>query len=239
MNRTHMQNLWMLPLSLLLAFATASAEEKAEAAAENSPKTLSAEVKAPDSVAITAEQAASVTELKAAREKMAELEKKVNELAKDYQANREELTRLRQQMREPQQKLNGARDVQPDIALELVIKNSGDDDQALLWGGDSTRLEMALEGPVAVNLPYNGMMTMEFRMGKRMTIKAGETLTLRLKGLRYGQRDMSRWLIGAPGEYTLRVTLHSRTSMGRGGSAVVVHAKPVTLKVVKAEAQAD
>ena len=99
-----------------------------------------------------------------------------------------------------------------DVTLRYRITNTGKEDIVMDHGGDSTTNRLMIKGPGAKNHPYRGMMTMEFRMGKPVTIKAGESKEYEIKGLKYGKRDMSFWTISQAGDYT--VSLMHRTRSG-------------------------
>ena len=66
-----------------------------------------------------------------------------------------------------------------------------------------------ITGPEALNLKFEGMMTMEYRMGKATTIAPGKSLDFPLPELRYGGRNSSRWLLAAPGDYKIKLAFQT------------------------------
>lgn len=122
----------------------------------------------------------------------------------------------------------GALRTQQGIDLSYRITNPTDAAIALEHGGDATTNALEIKGDGAVDLPYRGMMTMEFRMGKPITIDPGASKEFTIKELKYGMRDMSRWLITKPGDY--EITLIHRTNSG--GKKVELTSDPLKLSVV-------
>jgi len=104
--------------------------------------------------------------------------------------------------------INNGRALKQDIVLLLRFTNPGKAPVELHYGPDTSRNHLTIEGPGAVDLPYMGMMTMDFRMPNPTVIAPGETREFRIEGLAYGSRDLSRWLVSKAGTYsaTLRFT---------------------------------
>lgn len=98
----------------------------------------------------------------------------------------------------------------PDIELSYRITNNGKQPVSFDHGGDSSTHELRLQGPGALDRPYQGMMTMEFRMGSPITIEPGKSKEVAIKQLSYGTRNLSRWLITKAGEYEASLLLRIR-----------------------------
>ncbi|MDX1680984.1 MAG: hypothetical protein R3242_09670 [Akkermansiaceae bacterium] len=95
-----------------------------------------------------------------------------------------------------------------ELGIELTyrITNTSEEAITIIHGGDATINELELEGPGAHKLPFTGMMTMEFRMGKPLTIEPGASKEFTIEELRYGKRELSRWVVTKPGEYEVQLT---------------------------------
>lgn len=124
--------------------------------------------------------------------------------------------------------VRAAENAEQGIVLTYRISNPTDRDVTLEHGGDATTNLLKLTGPGARNLPFTGMMTMEFRMGQALTIRAGEHKKFTIPELAYGKRDLSRWVITKPGDY--EVTLIHRTRSG--GELIELESNPVRFTVV-------
>lgn len=98
----------------------------------------------------------------------------------------------------------------PDIELSYRITNSGRQPVTFEHGGDSSTHELRLKGPGALDRPFQGMMTMEFRMGTPITIEPGKSREVAIKQLSYGTRNLSHWLITKAGEYEASLVLRIR-----------------------------
>lgn len=95
------------------------------------------------------------------------------------------------------------------ITASLTISNPGDAPLSFSLGGDAGVLILEVEGPDAVPVRWPGPTTMEFRIGEIVTLNAGESRTVDAADLRHGQRQLERWLLAQPGEYTLRARLRT------------------------------
>lgn len=96
----------------------------------------------------------------------------------------------------------------PAVDLELQIANKGKVEKSLRLDSDAGRLILELKGPGAVSAATRRMFTQEFRAGKVVKIKPGETHTIPWKQLSYGHRGVeysAYWT--EPGEYTLGAKL--------------------------------
>lgn len=96
----------------------------------------------------------------------------------------------------------------PAVDLELQITNKGKTEKSLRLESDAGRLELDLQGPGSISTAMHRMFTREFRGGKVVTIKPGETQTIALKQLSYGLRGLefvAYWT--EPGDYTLGAKL--------------------------------
>ena len=96
------------------------------------------------------------------------------------------------------------------LTLSYRITNTGKKDVVIKHGGDESTNSLSIEGPGALNRPYNGPMTADYRMGQAITIKPGESKEFEIKGLKHGTRDMSYWKITKAGDYEASMTFVSR-----------------------------
>ena len=137
-------------------------------------------------------------------------------LAKEFQSLRESDEEhgeeTLERMRELEKLLATGRNQEQGIAFKLRITNTTLKPFTFRYGPDTSTNTLTLEGPGAVNLPYQGLMTLEFRQPEPTTLAPGESAEFTIKDLHYGQRDLSRWLISRPGTYT--VTLQFVTTAG-------------------------
>lgn len=154
---------------------------------------LKLELVAPkDPVVVSAEALEEVT-------KAAEASLAYQEEMQSPKPDRETMMRL-------QKLAAGAQKAEQGIELKYRITNTGDEAVTLQHGGDATSVLLEITGPGAVDLPYKGMMTMEFRMGRPISIESGKSEEFSIKELKYGKRDMSRWLITKAGDYEVIAT---------------------------------
>lgn len=152
----------------------------------------------------------------------------IAEASKEKALLKGELTaEKRKQLRELEAVLAKGLTMAQGISLKLRITNTSQEPIDLLYGPDTSTNFLTLEGPDAINLPYDGAMTLDFRQPKATTIKAGQSKDFPIEELRYGQRDMSRWLIGQPGVYTIALRLVGRLN----GEKFELNTEKVTLKV--------
>ena len=94
---------------------------------------------------------------------------------------------------------------------ELVLKNTGKDAVTINMGGDGSMVQLDLTGPGAVTMPSMMMMTMEFRMGKNVEIAPGKSVTIPIKSLAHGRRNISKYTYWTKaGTYELKATYKSR-----------------------------
>ena len=138
---------------------------------------------------------------------------------------------LRKEMAEFQKTLEKARQSKLGITLKLRLTNTGDKRLVVHYGADTSTNYLKVKGPEAVDLPFDGPMTADFRMPEPTTIEAGKSKDFDLKELHYGARDMSRWLIGKPGDYEVFLRFVTRI----GGEKVDLKTNRVTLKIESAE----
>ena len=114
----------------------------------------------------------------------------------------------------------------PVVDLKLVLTNNGTQDFTFRSvSSDSTRLDLTLEGPGAKLVEFHGRMTCEFRGGKKIVIKPGESHTIQIKDLRTGRRFYNRWIWTEKGNYTLSAALKTEGH--------TIETEAVTLKVVR------
>ena len=133
------------------------------------------------------------------------------------------------QLKEPEKDIMGQKTPPPppavDMALELT--NVGKDPVTIPLGGDSTHLDLKLEGPGAVTVPYMKMHTMEFRFGNPTPIEPGKSLTIPITRLTYGSRgDSMACYWTAPGAYTL--TASYTAPLTAPGVEGIQNIRPVT-----------
>ncbi len=127
----------------------------------------------------------------------------------------------------------------PAVDLVLRIRNTGGEKRTINLGGDASQLDLRLLGPGTVNLDFAVMMTMEFRMGKNVTIRPGEYLDIPVQDLRHGKRG-----IGAGSYWTQPGTVFLQASyvtpVGKAdadpGRAQALTARPIALHVVAPDA---
>ena len=109
-------------------------------------------------------------------------------------------------------KLNpGAKGPVVDIMLRYRITNTGKKAVEIRHGGDESTNSLSIQGPGAIDIPYLGPVTLDYRMGEKVTISPGGRKEFEIKGLAYGGRNMSRWSITKAGDYTVTLKFSSRT----------------------------
>jgi hypothetical protein len=92
----------------------------------------------------------------------------------------------------------------PDVDMTLELKNTGTAPVVFAIDSDASSVGLALAGPGAVTADSNLAMTMEFRLGRPMSVAPGQTYTIPIKSLRFGVRGISKMAYWTePGEYTL------------------------------------
>jgi hypothetical protein len=96
----------------------------------------------------------------------------------------------------------------PAVDLTMRITNNSDKDVTIMVGGDDSQMQLKLAGPGAVTVENMVAMTMEFRIGKPVTIAPGKTYDTKITSLAFGMRGISQYAYWTePGEYTLTATL--------------------------------
>ena len=119
------------------------------------------------------------------------------------------------------------------IALnaELELTNTSNRPVTFMLGSDASRVDLVLDGPGAVKVASMLMQTMEFRMGRPVTLKPGETHKIPLPNLQWGSRGVEwcgYWT--EPGEYTLMAT-YQWVEGEDGSEPHTVKTPPVKLSV--------
>ena len=109
----------------------------------------------------------------------------------------------------------GAKGPVAGITLRYRITNSGKQAVEIRHGGDESTHSLSIQGPGAINIPYRGPMTLEYRVGEKVTIGPGERKEFEIKGLAYGARNMSRWRITKAGDYKVTLKFSSRLEKER------------------------
>jgi hypothetical protein len=92
----------------------------------------------------------------------------------------------------------------PDVDMTLELKNTGTSPVVFAVDSDASSVNLQLAGTGAVTADSNMAMTMEFRLGRPMSVEPGQTHTIPIKSLRFGVRGISKMAYWTePGEYTL------------------------------------
>ncbi len=239
---SQLPRLTALCLSLgLMACATATengeadpaeaASEGAEQAAENSAETTAELATTPATPVLAFETAAfspskpplsadAIALARAAEESNAIMEKWSEESPAQREVERMRL--LHERILELWETSQG-------ITASLTITNPGDLPISFSLGGDAGILLLEVDGPDAVPVRWPGPVTMEFRIGEIVTLNAGESLTLDANDLRHGQRQLERWLLAQPGEYTLRARLRTIPAGDPSGQPIETNWAETTL----------
>jgi len=119
----------------------------------------------------------------------------------------------------------------PAVDLTLRLTNTSDKDVQIAVGGDATQIELRLDGPGAVTVPNNVMMTMEFRIGRPVTIAPGKSYDVKITSLGFGMRGISQaayWT--EPGDYSLSATFLCTKD---DGTQIKVSSDAAKLKLTK------
>ncbi|HVK18387.1 MAG TPA: hypothetical protein VM533_15735 [Fimbriiglobus sp.] len=95
----------------------------------------------------------------------------------------------------------------PEVALKVVVKNTGDKLLQVWAKGDPVVLTLELKGEGAVNLEPRLAFTREFRIPEAVEVAPGKSLEIPVKSLTSGFRGQSNYSYWTkPGEYTLVAT---------------------------------
>jgi|GEM_PF-1073740 len=181
---------------------------------------LKAELLKPsDPVVLNAEDQATLAKISAALKEKAEIAKarKADPSAKPDRDKQRELEGI----------ISSGYKLTQGTALTLRLTNTSEKAVTINYGGDTSAHTLTITGPEALNLPFTGMMTREYRMGKATTIAPGKLLDFPLPELRYGKRDSSRWLLAAPGEYKIKLSFQTRI----GKEQLNLDSNEITLEV--------
>jgi len=129
----------------------------------------------------------------------------------------------------------------PVVDLALEFRNTSDKDVQLWIEGDATQLVLDLKGPAAVNSVRKKLaVTLDFRIPKTVTVAAGKSVSLPVKSLANGFRNLtaaSYWL--EAGDYTLTASYKTAlspapkgsTDAGDGFGTVTLTSSPLKLKI--------
>lgn len=120
--------------------------------------------------------------------------------AQSGEAFAEKLKKLAKEMKQPP--------APPEVDMTFELTNTSDKPVTITLDSDAGSLDLTLEGPGAVTVPYVFIRTMEFRGGRETTIQPGKSLTIPIKKLLHGSRgdgNASYWT--AAGDYTLTAQL--------------------------------
>jgi hypothetical protein len=116
----------------------------------------------------------------------------------------------------------------PAIDLSFRITNTTNAAVTITYGGDESQMNLNLQGPGAVTVDNNVAMTMEFRMGKPVTLAAGKSYDIKISSLAFGTRGISKYAyFTEPGEYTVTATL----TYGNGEKQGTLASGPAKFKV--------
>jgi hypothetical protein len=129
----------------------------------------------------------------------------------------------------------------PAVEMTLELTNTGAKAVTVNVGGDNTSIELKLEGPGAVTVPYKPMHTMEFRMGVPTKIEPGKSITMPIARLQYGQRgDSTASYWTEPGTYTLTASYVTEVPgmAPAKEDRVTITAAPVKIEVTAPEEKA-
>jgi hypothetical protein len=97
------------------------------------------------------------------------------------------------------------------IVGELILKNTGKDPVTINIAGDMSMITLSLAGEGALTMHSMMMMTADFRMGKDLTIKPGESHSFKLTSLAHGKRGMSQYSYWTKaGKYKLSASYKSK-----------------------------
>jgi hypothetical protein len=138
--------------------------------------------------------------VKVSKEQVAQLEK-LPELVKALEAAQKNDRPDLKQLKVLESGINAARSIDQGINLTLRFTNNGKAAVRLFYGADTSRNALTIEGGGAIELPYRGMMTTEFRIPEPTEIKPGESKEFTIKGLAHGTRDSDRWFVFKAGTY--------------------------------------
>jgi hypothetical protein len=118
------------------------------------------------------------------------------------------------------------------VDLTLRFTNNTAAPITIPFGGDDSTLHLKLAGEGAVNISNNVPMTMEFRSGKTVTLKPGDSHELKITALAGGARGISEYsYYTEPGAYTLTATF--RFSTPNSDQLTVLSSEPLKFKVTK------
>lgn len=95
----------------------------------------------------------------------------------------------------------------PAVELELEVKNVGDKEVKVLFGGDPVQVVLDLKGRGAETRKPQLAFTREFRIPMEVALAAGKSKTIAITNLTSGFRNASIFSYWTePGEYTLTAT---------------------------------
>ncbi|HEX4998214.1 MAG TPA: hypothetical protein VFY29_08315 [Terriglobia bacterium] len=125
----------------------------------------------------------------------------------------------------------GAMPAPPDVDMTLELKNNGNMPVTFAIDSDASSVNLALEGPGAVTADSNMAMTMEFRLGRPLTVAPGETYSIPIKSLRFGIRNIGKMAYWTePGEYTLTASYITHPP-NQSDQQTTITAPPVQIQV--------
>lgn len=113
------------------------------------------------------------------------------------------------------------------ITLTLRLTNTSEEAITINYGEDTSTNTLIIDGPGALNLKFNGMMTADYRMGAPTKIAPGKSMEFSVTELRYDKRDFSRWLLTKAGEYAIQLKFITHVDRKK----LEVTTNKITLKV--------
>jgi len=108
----------------------------------------------------------------------------------------------------------------------MRLTNTGKDPLTILYGPDSSCIVLSVRGSGAVNLPYGGLMSADLWIGQPVTLAPGGSREFVITELRYGSRDLDRWLIIRPGDYEISVGFSAMAMVGNAGETAAREMDP-------------
>ncbi len=126
----------------------------------------------------------------------------------------------------------------PVVDMTFELTNKSKSTITIPVGSDDARLELKLEGPGAVTVPFQQMHTLEFRVGRPLDIEPGKSTEFTISRLHFGERgDTFAAYWTQPGTYTLTasyVTPVEGVDL-KGARQATIIAAPVQVQVTAPE----
>lgn len=156
----------------------------------------------------------TIAEASEIAERVREL-KWLREQRKEKSVTREESARMMDMVETLEGRL---RDLEQGITLRVRFTNHMDEGLTLFYGPDKSNNLLVVKGPGATDCSGVVMMTTaEMRHPGSHRLEPGESRELPINELRYGDRDQDRWLITAPGSYSVTLRFVTNDILTSGG----------------------